>query len=74
MKRKRPTTEETLLKAAERARSGKNLACVEGDFGQFTEFMRELVAVPHSKIKDEMAAEKAKRRSTKRSSSRGPAS
>jgi hypothetical protein len=35
--------------------SAKN---VEGDFGQFTNFMRRLVAVPHSEIKAKLDAEK----------------
>ncbi len=29
-----------------------------GDFGQFTNFMRRLVAVPHSEIKAKLDAEK----------------
>jgi len=33
-----------------------------GDFAQFTDFMRRLVAVPHSKIKEKLAAEKAAKR------------
>jgi hypothetical protein len=48
---------------------------VEGDFGQFTDFMRKLVAVPHSKIKAQMEAEKAEKRThPKRRASRAPAS
>ena len=35
--------------------SAKN---VTGDFGQFTNFMRRLVAVPHSEIKAKLDAEK----------------
>jgi hypothetical protein len=35
--------------------SAKN---VTGDFGQFTEFMKRLVAVPHSEIKAALDAEK----------------
>ena len=35
--------------------SAKN---VTGDFGQFTNFMRRLVAVPHSEIKARLDAEK----------------
>lgn len=63
------------MQAAERAKSGRNLAQVEGDFGQFTEFMRELVAVPHEKVKARIAEEKAARKSApRRSASRGPAS
>jgi hypothetical protein len=30
----------------------------KGDFGQFTDFMRRLVAVPHSEIKAKLDAEK----------------
>jgi hypothetical protein len=45
---------------------------VEGDFGQFTDFMRKLVAVPHSKIKARLEAEKAGKRTPKRASP-GPA-
>jgi len=48
--------------------SAKN---VTGDFGKFTDFMRRLVAVPHSEIKAKLDAEKqAKQRRQKRSSSR----
>ena len=44
---------------------------VEGDFGQFTNFMRKLVAVPHSEIKAKLDAEKrAKQRRGKRTSVR----
>ena len=35
--------------------SAKN---VTGDFGKFTNFMRRLVAVPHSEIKAQLDAEK----------------
>jgi hypothetical protein len=46
---------------------------VEGDFEQFTSFMRKLVAVPHSKIKARLDAEKeAKRTQPKRSAFRVP--
>ena len=46
--------------------SAKN---VEGDFGKFTNFMRKLVAVPHSEIKAKLDAEKrAKTRKPKRTS------
>jgi len=48
---------------------------VEGDFGQFTDFMRKLVAVPHSKIKARLEEEKQEKRTrSKRSVSPGPAS
>ncbi len=32
---------------------------VQGDFAQFTDFMRRLVAVPRSVIQERLAAEKA---------------
>jgi hypothetical protein len=45
---------------------------VQGDFGKFTDFMKRLVAVPHSEIKAKLDAEKRakerKRTSAKRSS------
>jgi hypothetical protein len=49
--------------------SAKN---VQGDFGKFTNFMKRLVAVPHSEIKAKLDAEKAakKRRSKRTSASR----
>jgi ribosome assembly protein YihI (activator of Der GTPase) len=48
--------------------SAKN---VEGDFGKFTDFMKRLVAVPHSEIKAKLDAEKrAKKRKAKTSASR----
>jgi hypothetical protein len=49
--------------------SAKN---VTGDFGQFTNFMQRLVAVPHSEIKAALDAEKEakqKKRSASRASS-----
>jgi hypothetical protein len=48
--------------------SAKN---VTGDFGQFTSFMRRLVAVPHSEIKAALDAEKEakKRKHASRASS-----
>jgi hypothetical protein len=40
-----------------------------GDFAKFTNFMKRLVAVPHSEIKAKLDAEKqAKKQRTKRSS------
>jgi hypothetical protein len=47
--------------------SAKN---VEGDFGKFTNFMRQLVAVPHSEIKAKLDAEKRmkERKKTSRTS------
>jgi hypothetical protein len=48
--------------------SAKN---TEGDFDRFTDFMRRLVAVPHSEIKAKLDAEKrAKKRTPKPSTSR----
>jgi hypothetical protein len=42
---------------------------VTGDFGKFTNFMRRLVAVPHSEIKAKLDSEKeAKQLRKKRSS------
>jgi hypothetical protein len=46
---------------------------IQGDFAQFTDFMRRLVAVPHSKIKAELDKEKREKKA-KASSSRVPAS
>lgn len=41
-----------------------------GDFGHFTDFMRRLVAVPHSEIKAKLDAEKqVKQQQRKRASS-----
>jgi hypothetical protein len=40
----------------------------EGDFEQFTSFMRRLVAVPHSEIKARLEAEKQAKRTPKHSS------
>jgi len=45
--------------------SAKN---VKGDFGQFTNFMRRLVAVPHSEIKAKLDAEKRAKKRKKASS------
>jgi len=39
--------------------SAKN---VTGDFGKFTDFMRKLVAVPHSEIKAKLDAEKRRKK------------
>jgi len=45
-----------------------------GDFGRFTSFMRQLVSVPHSEIKEKLDAEKRakarKRTRSRRSASR----
>jgi hypothetical protein len=38
---------------------------VQGDFAQFTDFMRRVVAVPHSKIKAKLDAEKEEKRKLK---------
>jgi hypothetical protein len=46
-----------------------------GDFGKFTNFMRKLVAVPHSEIKAKLDAEKrAKARKPKKRTSASRAS
>ena len=51
--------------------SAKN---VTGDFSQFTDFMRKLVAVPHSKIKARLDEEKREKRTrTTKRVSPGPA-
>jgi hypothetical protein len=41
-----------------------------GDFDKFTDFMRRLVAVPHSEIKARIEAEKEAKRTSKTSVSR----
>lgn len=38
----------------------------QGDFGKFTDFMRKLVAVPHSKIKAKLDAEKQEQKERKK--------
>ena len=50
--------------------SAKN---VTGDFDHFTEFMRRLVAVPHSEIKAKLDAEREAKRTSKASPSRAVA-
>lgn len=47
--------------------SAKN---VTGDFGHFKDFMRRLMAVPHSEIKAQLDAEKEAKRTLKASVSR----
>jgi hypothetical protein len=48
---------------------------VTGDFDKFTDFMRRLVAVPHSEVKAKLDAEKrAKKRTPRASASRASAS
>ena len=47
--------------------SAKN---AEGDFGQFTNFMRRLVAVPHSEIKTKLDAEKRAKTRKRKAASR----
>jgi hypothetical protein len=47
--------------------SAKN---VEGDFGHFTNFMRRLVAVPHSEIKAKLDAEKQAKARKRKAASR----
>jgi hypothetical protein len=37
-----------------------------GDFAKFTDFMRRLVAVPHSEVKAKLDAEKAAKRTPKK--------
>ena len=51
--------------------SAKN---VTGDFGKFTDFMRRLVAVPHSEIKAKLDAEKQAKQQRKSRSSADHAS
>lgn len=50
--------------------SAKN---VTGNSENFTSFMRRLVQVPHSEIKEKLDAEKAAKRTSKRSAFRAPA-
>lgn len=45
-----------------------------GDFDRFTNFVRRIVAVPHSEIKAALDAEKAEKRTSKASASRVPVS
>lgn len=40
-----------------------------GDFDKFRDFMRRLVAVPHSEIKEQLETEKKRKRTSKVSSS-----
>jgi hypothetical protein len=47
--------------------SAKN---VTGDFGQFTNFVRRLVAVPHSEIKAKLDAEKRAKTRKRKAASR----
>jgi hypothetical protein len=51
--------------------SAKN---VSGDFDKFTNFMRRLVAVPHSEIKAKLDAEKEAKRTSEPSASRASVS
>jgi len=46
---------------------------IVGNSDVFTGFMRRLVQVPHSEIKAKLDAEKAAKRTSKRSASRVPA-
>jgi hypothetical protein len=47
------------MKVEPKARVPKSAATdVQGDFAQFTDFMKKLVAVPHSKIKARLEEEK----------------
>ena len=45
----------------------------EGDFDQFKNFMRQLIAVPHEEIKARIKAEKGKKRTSKPAASPDPA-
>ncbi len=47
---------------------------VQGDFAQFTDFMRRLVSVPRSEIQSRLEAEKEAKRSKKSSASPAPVS
>ena len=47
---------------------------IVGNSAVFTSLMRRLIAVPHSEIKAKLDAEKAAKRTSKRSASRVPAS
>jgi hypothetical protein len=49
-------------KASTSTQTAKN---VTGDFAQFTNFMKRLVAVPHSEIKSKLDAEKKAKRKAK---------
>jgi hypothetical protein len=61
------------MKTESKAKALKSLGGdAQGDFAQFTNFMRRLVAVPHSKIKAELDAEKKTKRS--KTASPSPAS
>ena len=46
---------------------------VSGDFDNFKDFARRVLSVPHSEIKAKLDAEKAAKRTSKRSASRAPA-
>ncbi len=50
-------------------RPGQSAKNVTGDFGKFTDFMRRLVAVPHSEIKAKLDAEKLEKQQRKKVSS-----
>jgi len=50
--------------------SAKN---VRGDSATFVNFTRRLMSVPHADIKEKLDAEKAAKRTSKRSASRVPA-
>lgn len=45
---------------------------VQGDFGQFQNFAKRILSVPHSKIKAQLDTEKEAKRKAKASSSRVP--
>ena len=46
----------------------------EGDFARFTDFMKRLVAVPHSEVKAALDAEKQAKAAKRRRSSASPVS
>jgi hypothetical protein len=54
------------MKAEPKANSSDSPAKdVQGDFAQFTNFMRRLVAVPHSEVKAKLEAEKKAKRASR---------
>jgi hypothetical protein len=62
------------MKAEPKAKALKSLGGdAQGDFAQFTDFMRRLVAVPHSEVKARLEAEKQAKKQKRVSVSPGPA-
>lgn len=47
-----------------RSRTKEELLDTPGDFGRFTEIMKQLVAVPHGEVKAAMEADKQARKSS----------